>query len=453
MLQFSARPWHFTVRLTRAGRDGSAGLDVSLDGRGPMQGIGAMLSGQIQGDGTFGGRVIGRGSDLSLLLPAPAVPFTAGGRVKLADGVAAAEEFAADVGGSPVKGSVELRVAPVLRLDLGIAASQLELGAWLPPLLRAGPAAFPTSIVLSAEAAHLYGGTLRQLRGEFDLSGGTMAVRKLRATLPGEASLAATGQVLRGGAGGAPRFEGEGTLSAPALRTTLAWLASAGVLPDVVLPDAVLRSAELTARAVLEPGALTLTGLDGRVDATGLSGSLALHAGERTTLTAGLQADRLDLDPWLPLALPSPPARLDADVQLSARQLVAQGTVFGPASLDGAVEGGRVKLRRLEVAAGAVRAVASGALGEGGRIADGRLDIQAPSATALAELVPAQLVPARLGSPRDITRVPGADRRRCRCRRPGRRRRWRCAWRPTSAICGWRRSRWSICPPGAPPGR
>ena len=86
MLQFSARPWHFTARLTRAGSDGSAGLDVSLDGRGPVQGIGARLSGQIRGDGTFGGRVTGRGPDLSQLLPAPAVPFSAAGRVNVADG-------------------------------------------------------------------------------------------------------------------------------------------------------------------------------------------------------------------------------------------------------------------------------------------------------------------------------------------------------------------------------
>ena len=85
-------------------------------------------------------------------------------------------------------------------------------------------------------------------------------------------------------------------------------------------------------------------------------------------------------------------------------RLCCVGAQFGPASLDGAVEGGRVKLRRLELAAGAVRAAASGTLGEGGRIADGRLDIQAPSATALAELVPARFVPARLGSPGDITR-------------------------------------------------
>ena len=408
--QLSARPWHFTVRLTRAGSDGAAGLDVSLDGRGAMQGVGAMLSGQIQRDGTFGGRVTGRGADLSLLLPAPAMPFTAGGRVRVAGGLAAADDLAGDVGGAPVKGSVELRVAPALRLELRLAASQVDLDAWLPALRRGATAPFPASIAVSAEAARLYGGTLRQLGGEFDLGGGAVAVRKLHAVLPGDASLGATGQVLRREAGGPPRFEGDVTLSAPALRTTLAWLASAGMLPASGLAEGVLRTADLTARAVLEPGGLSLTGLDGHIDATRLSGSLGLHAGERTMLTAALQADQLDLDPWLPAAMPSLAAvaarleGLDADLQLGARQFALRGAQFGPATLDGAAEGGRVKLRRLELAAGAVRAAASGTLGEGGRIADGRLDIQAPSATALAELVPARFVPARLGSPGDVTR-------------------------------------------------
>ncbi len=411
MLQFSARPWHFTVRLTRAGSDGSAGLDVSLDGRGPVQGIGARLSGQIRGDGTFGGQVTGRGPDLSQLLPAPAVPFSAAGRVSVADGVATADELVGDIGGAPVKGTVALRVSPALRLDLALAASRLDLDTWLPAVLRGGTVPFPTRIDVSAEAAQLSGGTLRRLRGAFDVSGSAIAVRELRAELPGAATLGATGQVQRRDAGGAARFEGDLALSAPALRTTLAWLSSAGVVPAELPPEGVLRTGEVTAHAVLEPGGVSLTGLEGRIDATRLSGSLGFHAGGRPALAAVLQMDRLDLDPWLPApwpslaAVPSRLARLDADVRLDAQQVVLLGGPFGPVSLDAAVDGGRVRLRRLDLASDAVRATASGALGEGGRIAEGRLDIQAPSASALAELLPAQAALAPFGAVRDITRA------------------------------------------------
>ena len=43
---------------------------------------------------------------------------------------------------------------------------------------------FPTGIDLSAEAAQLAGGTLRRLRGAFDISGGAIAVRTA-AAVPG----------------------------------------------------------------------------------------------------------------------------------------------------------------------------------------------------------------------------------------------------------------------------
>ena len=400
-LLLSARPWQFTARLTRAGGDGSAGLDVSLDGRGKVRGVGVKLTGQISGDGTFGGQVMGRGPDLSQLLPAPAVSFAAAGRVSASGGLAAAEGLEGEVGGSPVTGAVALRVAPGLRLDVAVAAGRIDLDAWLPPLLRARGAPFPISIDLSAEAAQLAGGTVRRLRGAFDISGRSIAVREVRAVLPGEASLGATGQVVRRDGEPGSRFEGDVALSAPALRTTLGWLAAAGMAPEAALPEGVLRNAELTARAVLEPGRLALAGLQGRTGGALLSGSLDLHTGERPALAAVLRVDRLDLDPWLPAAwpplaaLPSRLDRVDADLQPTAAQVVIGGAAFGPMGLDGAIEGGQVLLRRLELGGAGVRAVLSGRLGEGGRIADGRLDVQAPSAAALAELLPARFTGLR----------------------------------------------------------
>ena len=321
--------------------------------------------------------------------------------MSLAGGLATADELTGDIGGSPLKGVATLRTEPAPRLDVALTASRLDLSAWLPALLHGGPALLPTAIDLTAEAAQLAGGTLRQLRGGFDFSGAAMAVRDVRAVLPGDAALVASGQVQRGPA----RFEGDVTLSAPALRTTLAWLEGAGVAPSGALPERVLRTAEFSAHAVLEPGQLTLSGLDGRADATRLSGSLGFHAGERPVLTAVLQADRLELDPWLPAvwpplaAIPARLDRMDADLRVAVRQVVLQGAPFGPVLLDAAVEGGQVRLRRLELAGGAARAVASGTLAEGGRLADGRLDIQAPSSTALAEALPAPFAGMR-----DMTR-------------------------------------------------
>jgi uncharacterized protein involved in outer membrane biogenesis len=409
VLRLSGRPWQFTARLARPGEDGTARFEASLDGRGPVQGIGATLAGQIEDDGTFGGRLTGRGPDLSQLLPAPPVAFTAGGRVTMADGLATVDDLAGDIAGAPAQGAAALRVAPALRLDVVLAVSRLDLDLWLPALLRGGMLPFPASLDLSAEAAPLAGGTLRQVHAAVAVNGNDIAVRAFRAVLPGEAALSATGQVQRQNPGGAARFEGDVTLSAPALRPALAWLEAAGVVPGG-LPEEVLHTADATAHAVLEPGRLILTGLDGHADGSHLSGSLDFRTapavrprrdGDRPALTAVVQADRLELDPWLPAAWPALadiPARLkrmDADLQLAAAQLVVQGAPLGPATLDAAIEGGRMTLRRLELSAGGARATASGTLGEGGRIADGRLDIAAPSAATLAGSLPAAAGPLR----------------------------------------------------------
>ncbi|CAH2599472.1 AsmA family protein [Rhodovastum atsumiense] len=398
--QISGRPWHFTGRLTRAGDDGAAGLDITVDGHGPVQDTGATLTGQLHPDGSFVGRIAGRGPDLSQLLPAPAVPFRAEGRVSISGGLAAADDLVGEIGGSAAKGAVALRVLPQLRLDVALAANRLDLDGWAPALLRGRAPAFPTGIDLSAEAAQLAGGTLRRLRGAFDIEGGTVAVRELKMVLPGDAALAVTGQVLpREGGAQVPRFEGDVTLSAPALRTTFAWLDAAGVAPFSALPPGVLRSAEMAGHAVLQPGQLALSRLDGTLDGIRVSGLLGLRTGERPGLAATLRMDRCDLDPWLPAALPplagipARLARMDADLRLTAQQAFLRGTAFGPVALDAAVEGGALTLRRLDVTASDMRATLSGALREGGRIADGRLDLQAPSAAPLAGLLPPALAP------------------------------------------------------------
>src|ERR1700722_18568126 len=99
--QLSGQPWRFTARLTQPGGDGSAGLDVTLDGQDKLQGTGVALTGQIAGDGSFAGHIIGRGPNLSQLLPAPPLPFKAEGRLTVAGGLAAADDLAVDLGGSP----------------------------------------------------------------------------------------------------------------------------------------------------------------------------------------------------------------------------------------------------------------------------------------------------------------------------------------------------------------
>ncbi len=55
--QFSGQAWHFTARLTAAGADGAAGLNVTLDGQGKANGLGASFTGQLAADGTLAGTI------------------------------------------------------------------------------------------------------------------------------------------------------------------------------------------------------------------------------------------------------------------------------------------------------------------------------------------------------------------------------------------------------------
>ncbi len=426
--QQSGRDWRFTLRLSRPGGDGSAGLDVTLDGQGKVQGVGASLSGQIVSDGTMVGRIALRGPDLSQLLPAPAVPFRADGRLNIAAGLAVADELTVELAGSPARGAVALRVLPAPRLDLALTASRLDLDAWSAALLRAADGdvmpKLPVGIDLSAEAGQLAGGTLRGLRGAFDLADGVMQVRELRAVLPGDAMLRVAGRATSRDARSTPpkpgRFEGEVAVEAASLRATLAWLKGAGLPVSDRLPEGVLRSAAISGHVVVEPGQVAVDKLAGKLDGDGIGGSLTLRlpappeaakpntppaAPARPAVGAGLTLERLDLGPWMPARLPTLAsistgiAAVDIDLRLEAKQARLGAVSLGPLSLDAAVDAGRLTLRRLDFVVDGAHAAASGSVVEG-RIVEGRLDVQAPQAAPLAALLPDSL--AYLGN-----RAPG----------------------------------------------
>ena len=392
----SGRNWRFAAQLSRPGGDGSAGLTLSLDGQGPAQGLGLALSGQVSGEGAFTGRVSLRGGDLSLLLPAPAVPFRAEGRLDVAAGLAVADELNGELGGAPVRGAVAFRLSPAPRLDLALTASRLDLDAWWTALLRQGDAdALPelaVGIDLSAEVAQFAGGAVRGIRAAFDLAGGMAELRELRATLPGEASIRAAGRFTlpapKRSPAGKLHFDGYVAATALAPRTTLSWLFGPGFDPAAVLPGGVLRQADLAGHVVYEPGELALDSLAGQIDETTVSGALSVRSAARVVLGADLKLGRIDLDPFLAGGLPGWPvagvAGFDATLKLEASAARAAGFAVEHVSIDGAMEQGRLTLRRFAGALGGVAFTASGGVQEGGRIADGRLAVQAPADALLA---------------------------------------------------------------------
>ena len=401
-----ARVWRFTARLGRPGYDSSATLDVSLDGQGRLQDTGGTFSGSLAGDGSLSGRVAGRGPDLSGLMPAPALPWRADGRLSAASGLAVADELALSVGGVPARGAVALRVLPDARLDLSLAAGQLDLDAWLPVLARGAVPTLPTGIDLSAEAATFAGGTLRRVRAGFDLDAGGVTLRDGQALLPGNADVTLSGRLPRGEG---VAFEGAVQLAAPDLRTTLNWMAP--LLPPSLapagLPRGVLQSAALTARLQAGPGIATLADLQGSLDGSAVAGTLTVRTGPRLGLSAGLTLDRLALDPWMPdpgllagqdglSAVLAHSAAADADLRLQVGTASLHGLPLGRLVLDAQSDTGRLILRRLEAAPLGARLTASGTVGEGGRLSDATLDLAIPDLAAWAGLAPPGAVLAPL---------------------------------------------------------
>ncbi len=452
--------WQFTARLGRPGRDGSAALDLSLDGHGRLRDTGGTFSGVLGADGALQGRVAGRGPDLSLLLAAPALPWRGDGRLSASGGLAVADELALEIGGAPARGAVALRLLPEVRLDIAIAAGRLDLDAWLPALVAWGPgpglgqgqgqgqglgqgrvagaaglSTVPTGIDLSAEAATLAGGTLRRLRGAFDLLPDGVMLRDVTAVLPGEAELSLSGRIRRAGEAhedfwwpetpsiGVPVFEGPVRIVAPDVRATLRW-AQRG-LPGWVLglPPGVLRAGVLQGRvaAALSGPAQGRVELSGTLDggAATVAGSLrqAAQAGApgRPALTLAATLERMALEAWLPGLQPGAVSledgvgaaatalaalrTIDGDLRLRVAQTewggVAPTTLqLGALTLELQSEAARVALRRLEVQPlGGRLAVSAQVLGVGAeaRLADGRLDFALADAAALRPVLGADL--------------------------------------------------------------
>ena len=401
--QFSGHAWRVVARLTAAGADGAAGLNVALDGQGDANGLGASFSGQLASDGTLAGEIASRGPNLAVLLPAPPVPFRADGRLTVASGLAAIDELALQIGGSPASGAVSLRVSPRQRLDIALSASRLDLDAWLPVLLGAGTTVagidVPIGLDFSAEAAPLAGGTLEHLRAAFELAGNTLTVREASVLLPGNGKLQLTGRVARDDPAHA-RFDGDAKLDAPVLRTTLRWLedAAPGMLPASAitgLPDGVLQRAVVTAHVLAGAGALSLQQLAGSVDDAPLGGSISFRRGEPPSITADLTFDRLPLDHWLPMQLPAPrdlarlAGSLDADLRLRIRQASLAGSSIQGISVDAAMEAGNFELRRVEGTVSGMYVVASGSIGHDGQMSNGSFNVVTQNAAPLAALVPA----------------------------------------------------------------
>ena len=410
----SPRDIKFSARLSARGADGSVGLELAVDGQGALLGSAATLSGQLAADGTGTGQVSVRSTDLGQLLPAPKLPFRLEGRVTLAQGLAALDGLAGELAGSPLRGAVSLRLQPQPRLDVALAVTRLDLDLWskfLPAIAgparpgagRPGPERTGTlgfGLDLSAEAATYAGGLVRQLRVAIDVGEDGVTLREGRAVLPGEALLALSGKILPENPDflDSPRFSGAIKLDAADLRGSLGWAAGLGLAVVEHVPPQVLRSVNLAGDIELAPARASLARLAGTLDGAKLTGDLTLRLGARPAIAARIAMDRLALDPWVAgwwdgampdlvaLALAGP--GLDLDLSVNAGAATLRGLTLSAFGMDVMRGPGRLSVPRLAFRSEGVDVLGTGALLDGKRLADVRLDVRAAELGAIAARLP-----------------------------------------------------------------
>lgn len=426
--------WHgtavrFSGQLGRAGFDGIAPLDLTLAAvgatlaaRGILAPGGQTLDGQTPGGETLGGGFEGTldaaGTDIAALLPAPPGPFRARGRLTATADLLAADDLTLDLDGQPARGAATLRLAPDTRLDIALAASRLDLDAWVAALRQrgsqtggqAGNAAVPVSIDLSAETTSFGPLPLRRLRGAFFLDGARLTLSDVSALLPGDTELEIAGATAGTRIELAVRFAGQ------QVRETLAALG----LPLGGTEPSRLRAAEGRFKLVLQDSQATISDLAASIDGSRLSGAGVVRTGGRLAIGLGLTIDRLDLDGLLPPAaewgtadwpaLAARAAGFDLNLRVAAEHLNWHGITADRGALDATLEGGRLALRRLALRLGEVDLAASGsavlgtASGSGvpstaTRFPDLSLEISGPNGAALAALVPPDWPRAALVAP------------------------------------------------------
>lgn len=381
----------FSAQLGRAGFDGAAPLELT------MAAAGATVSarGVLAPGGGFEGRMDAAGSDLSALLPAPAMAFRASGRLSATEEVIAGVDLGLDLGGQPARGAVALRLVPEPRLDIALVAGRLDLESWIAAARHGAAAAraIPVGIDLSAEATALREVPIRRLRGAFFLDGDRLSLSDVSGVLPGGA------EVELAGATAGPRLELGIRFAATRFRETLAAL---GLPLDGIVDPARLGAAQGRLRLALQDGQAALSDIAIEIDGAKLAGAGSLRLGARPVIGLGLSVDRLDLDGLLPAEAPdwaALPARLggfDLNLRLAAEEVLlraASGVPIRRAALDASLEGGRLALRRLGMRLGELDLALAGtaALGPGPmRLSDLSLEVGGTADAALqAALLPA----------------------------------------------------------------
>ncbi len=222
-------------------------------------------------------------------LPAFELTIHAKGRSQMMKG-----KLAVDFGAHPkAEGELSARWVDVDALLAEAGETELSasgaLNAVAEKLLAEAASVREGALSVNFEQASIGG----DLIGDIDLAltarGGAVTIYRLKAQLPGETSLDASGRLIKGEGG--PVFEGPIKLAGSKLRTLTRWAAGDREMSG----QASVGAFALTAKAFIGGGDLKLDDASGELSGTKFSGAMHYQGGDRRVIDVNLDSDRLDL--------------------------------------------------------------------------------------------------------------------------------------------------------------
>ncbi len=287
---------------------------------------------------------------------------------------AEATGLALEFGSTRLEGDARVTRAPDFKVGLNLALARVNLGS-LEDVTRAGeaiagalfdsaqgyslPHDMGATLTLASDAIDVGGSLVRHLRLEGVLDGGALTVRHFTAELPGGTLTRVAGTLHA--VAGRPRFVGEIDVASDKLRTLFGWLD----LPVDAVPPDWLRTGSFRSEIDVTPDRLDLPAWRIGLDATRVDGGLSVLFGPRPAFGLGLFADRINLDPYLPILHAAAEInaaddgrrervvealeRFDANLLVEVNEATVRGTVLEKVRLDAGIDHGRVDLRDLSV--------------------------------------------------------------------------------------------------------
>lgn len=147
---------------------------------------------------------------------------------------------------------------------------------------------------LGVETAAYKGGVIRNAALTGALRDGSVTLERLGATLPGSSDVTVTGSLAP--ADGLPQFSGDLAATSGNLRGLAQWL---GVDP-ARLPADRLRNFSYTSQIVTTPKSAQITSIAMQLDASRITGAMAVELRRKPGIGLRLAVDKLNLDAYLP---------------------------------------------------------------------------------------------------------------------------------------------------------